>query len=226
MQPMQPVQPVQSLRPEVEAADAAAKADALATISEVMRVLARSGTNVVGEVLRASGVQGGFEAWAHLPEGDAQDAGTGAQWYYHAHPKTPGGDGPHDAEHGHFHLFVRHDGGITHLGGIAMSALGTPTQLFATNRWVTGEDWLPADETIGLLERFAVDSIHPSWPVNLWLGGMVRLYADEIADLLRARDADVEARGGPVAAVLEDRRFEVAAMVPVDLVAKADALDG
>ena len=233
-EPLQPVwsvqslQPVQSLRSELTTeADLEAKAEALATMSEVMRVLAKSGTNLVGEVLRASGAADGFEVWGHLPPGDAQDAGTGAQWYYHAHPPTEDGDGPHDGEHGHFHLFVRHGedrGAITHLCGVAMTPEGTPTQLFTTNRWVTGEDWLPAEQTAALLDRFEVDSIHPSWPVNLWLGALVRLYAEEIAAMLRLRDAAVEARGGPTDDVLEDRGFEVAATCAVDLVGKADAL--
>ena len=225
---MQSVQPLQSLRSEVVTeADLAAKAEALGTMSEVMRVLAKSGTNLVGEVLRASGAADGFDVWSHLPPGDAQDAGTGAQWYYHAHPPSEAGDGPHDAEHGHFHLFVRHGEAreaITHLCGITMTPEGTPAQVFATNRWVTGEDWRPAEETAALLDRFEVDSIHPSWPVNLWLGAMVRLYREEIEALLAARDARVAARGGATEAVLEDRAFEVAASCPVDIVAKADAI--
>ena len=220
---------MQPLRPAVEGPppDDGASAGALATMSEVMRVLAKSGTNLVGEVLRASGARDGFEVWTHLPTGDARDEGSGAQWYYHAHPPTAAGDGPHDGEHGHFHLFVRHGEAreeVTHLCGVAMTPEGTPTRLFATNRWVTGEDWLPAEETAALAARFEVDSIHPSWPVNLWLGALVRLYAGEIAALLARRDEAVAARGGPTEAVLEDRAFEVAATCPVDLVAKADAL--
>ena len=226
------MQPLQSLQPAVSedaeaGPDTTAGAEALSVMSEVMRVLAKSGTNLVGEVLRASSAQDGFDVWDHLPPGDAQDAETGAQWYYHAHPPTQGGDGPHDGEHGHFHLFVRHGEDrekITHLCGVAMTPEGTPTQLFATNRWVTGEDWLPADETAALMDRFEVDDVRPSWPVNLWLGALVRLYGAEIARMLRLRDAAIDARGGATEEVLEDRSLEVAATQPVDLVAKADAL--
>lgn len=221
------------MRPEVSdtadfmVEDTTAKAEALGAVSEVMRVLAKSGTNLVGEVLRASGVEGGFDVWSHLPPGDAQDTETGAQWYYHAHPPTEAGDGPHDGEHGHFHLFVRHGEdreAVTHICGVAMTPEGTPTQLFTTNRWVTGEDWLSAADTTALMDRFEVDSIHPSWPVNLWLANLVRLYADEIAEMLRLRDAAVDARGGPNEDVLEDRGFEIAATCPVDLIGKADEL--
>ena len=60
-----------------------------------MAVLAKTGDNVVSEVLR--GVETFYE-WEHYPPDDVYDRETHAQFYYHAHP--PGERS--FAEHGHF----------------------------------------------------------------------------------------------------------------------------
>ena len=204
------------------AARTARSRDALATLSEVMRVTARSG-GLVAELLRASGRADGFSVWEHLPEGDVTDPDGLYQWYYHAHPVDEATPGPHDAEHGHFHLFARDGERMTHLVGIGMDAGGAPLSLFTTNAWVTGEHWRPAGETALLTAGFAVDDVRPSWPVNLWLGAIMQLYTDEVAALLAERDAVIAARADPRAA-LEDRALEVLSARPIDLVAKAEAL--
>lgn len=130
------------------------------------RVLAKSGANVVGEVLAG---QGTFYQWRHYPPGDAHDPETGGQWYYHAHPKEerPG-------ERGHFHTFRRQGGRVVHLVAVSADARGRAIQLFTTNRWVTGGDWADAAEVAQLLEGFDLALARPSWPVNRWLGALLR----------------------------------------------------
>ncbi|AYH43848.1 hypothetical protein [Azoarcus sp. DN11] len=194
------------------------------------RVLAKVGLNVVGEVLRG---QGEFVEIEHYPQDDVFDADTHAQYYYHAHRG--------DAEHGHFHTFLRAGGmpagvapfafhaatepwpagdeAISHLVAISMDAWGEPIGLFATNRWVTGETWYPAEDVIRMLGRFEIDHAWPSWPANRWLGAMLRLYRPWIEGLLRHRDAVIAARlrARPDEDVFEDRALDITAYLPVSV---------
>jgi hypothetical protein len=131
-------------------------------IRECYRALAKTGDNIVGEVLRNQGI---FREWDHYPHDDVYDAVTHAQFYYHAHP--PGRRAW--IEHGHFHTFLRPRGmpsgvkpaevpppvdppepasddktlaadnaALCHLIAISMNPAGIPIRLFTTNRWVTG----------------------------------------------------------------------------------------
>jgi len=169
------------------------------------RILAKSGENVLRSTLTdASSV----EAWSHYPPGDIFDPESGAQWYYHCH--IPSADG---VEHGHFHCFVRPEGAqgpVHHLIAVGVDAHGHLHRLFTVNQWVVGDSWLPAEETIALLPRFDVQMPKPSYLVNRWLTAIVRLYEDEIADLIRQRDerlnAHVPSQG---IAVRDDRALEV-----------------
>ena len=130
---------------------------------------------------------------------------TGAIYYYHVHDSGPG----------HFHTFMGTGKTMTHLIAIAMDADGAPVRLFTTNRWVTGEAWRPAPEAIRMVERFAVARATPSWPVNRWIGAMIRLFRPQIAALIAARDAAVAAHGGEAA--LEDRALEVTSALDIDV---------
>ena len=201
-------------------------------ILECYRVLRKTGDNVVGEVLRD---QGTFYEWNHYPEGDVYDHETHAQYFYHAHPTEL-----RDGEHGHFHTFLRAKGmppgvapaaysgdaewprgddALSHLIGIAMDRKGYPTGLFTANRWVTGETWYPARDVQAMLERFAIDHARPSWPVNRWITGMLRLFRPEVRELVAKRDVAVEARRNkyPERDVFEDREFEITSRMPISV---------
>ncbi|MBI4755028.1 MAG: hypothetical protein HY778_06310 [Betaproteobacteria bacterium] len=204
---------------------------------ECRRVLAKGGLNLVGEVLRG---QGEFVELEHYPRDDVFDADTHAQYYYHAHRG--------EAEHGHFHLFLRAGGmpagaaplawplasepwpagdeAICHLVAISMDAWGEPMGLFATNRWVTGETWFPAADAIRMLGRFAIDHAFPSWPTNRWLGAMVGLYRPQIEALLRHRDAVIAAwmAAHPGEDVFEDRRLDITGHLAIDVESRVAAL--
>ncbi len=197
-------------------------------ISECYRVLSRGGLNVVGELLR------GHEAFFeddHYPSGDVFDAETGSQYYYHAHRGI-------ELEHGHFHTFLRGKGllpdcraagvqaddpevpknsQLVHLVGISMDPWGFPMALFATNRWVTGETWLGADEIEPLLANFDIDHAWPSWPVNRWMSAMLVLFRPQVMALLRQRDELIEQWRAryPAQNPYEDTRLEMTGWVPV-----------
>lgn len=196
------------------------------------RVLAKTGDNIVGELLRD---QGTFFEWDHYPKGDLYDPETHAQFYYHAHPQEL-----REGEHGHFHTFLRPLGmppgvrpapvpglvlpenandALSHLVAISMDPRGLPIRLFTTNRWVTGEVWYTADDVRAMLDRFEIDLAHPSWPVNRWIGAMVRLFRPQIGALIDARDAAVAAWSAahPDRDVYEDREFEITSALDIDI---------
>ena len=191
--------------------DVAARTAAGREALDWQRILGKSKSNVVAEVLRH---EGPFYQWNHYPKGDVYDPASRSQWYYHAHPKDqrPG-------EHGHFHTFTRGGGEPAHLIGIAMDKFGKATQLFTTNRWVTGEQWRPAPELVGELDRFDIELAQPSWPVNRWLVAMLRFYRPTITTLLEERDRTIEHWRGehPDADVFEDKRLEVTSSLAIDL---------
>ncbi|MBV9551706.1 MAG: hypothetical protein JO032_02820 [Alphaproteobacteria bacterium] len=218
-------------------------AEAAATVEGVRRELARRGSNILREAL---GDAGGAAAWRHYPDGDAYDAHSHAQYFFHRHAS----DAPDEA--GHFHLFLRAEGmpagtmplllpeaaianlptppqaapfkrgtrdEVCHLVAIAITAAGEPVRLFTTNRWVTGETWYRAEDVIRTLDRFSLDAAEPAGLLNRWLVALVRLYQPEIAMLLRRRDEAVmdPRRRRRRVEVFEDPKLEVTSSLGIDL---------
>ena len=197
-----------------------------------MRILAKTGHNIVGELLHNAG---DFVEWRHIPESDAYDPGTHSQFYYHAHAQSSVRP---FAEHGHFHLFMRKPGMprgvgpaphqsavsgdgalLSHLIAISMDARGIPQRLFTTNRWVTGDTWYDAADVIAMLDSFDMDVARPNWLVNRWVTAMVRLFRPQIVALLRKRDAVVEAWSSANRGIdiFEHRRLEITSMYEIDV---------
>lgn len=208
-------------------------------ILECYRVLRKTKDNVVGEILRGEGV---FYEWEHYPKGDVFDHETHSQFYYHAHPVELRG-----REHGHFHTFLRPKGmppgispaplpdyqppaednaALSHLVAISMDRAGYPIRLFTTNRWVTGETWYEASSVIAILDRFSIDHARPSWPVNIWITNMIRLFQPQIEELLRQRDASIIAwqREHPDANAYEDRRIEITSVLDISVETQVAAI--
>ena len=208
-----------------------AMATAGAEVVEIHRLLAKTGDNVVGELLKHNGT---FYEWDHFPPGDVYDHETHGQYYYHAHAA----DQRFSGEHGHFHTFVRPRGmppgmspasvpgftppadpndALSHLVAIAMTPAGLPFRLFTVNRWVTGEVWYRAEDVIRLLDVFRIDHTQPSWPVNRWLSAMIVLFKPQIAELLAARDAKVASwqEQNPGSDIFEDRDLEVTSFLDI-----------
>ena len=196
------------------------------------RLLAKSGDNIVGELIKGAET---FYEWDHYPKGDVYDNVTHSQFYYHAHPQEL-----REGEHGHFHTFVRPRGmpagvkpaplpglklpkgkndALSHIVGISMDPQGVPIRLFATNRWVTGEVWYTAEDVGAILEAFDIDLAHPSWLVNRWVTSMIRLFQPQITKLLEARDRRVAGwvATQPDKDVYEDRDLDVASAVDISI---------
>lgn len=195
------------------------------------RALERGGLNVVGEILRG---QPPFVEYEHYPPDDVFDDRSFGQYYYHAHRGN-------DAEHGHFHVFLRAGGmppdcaprpfphaterwpqgddAICHLIAISMDPWGLPIGLFTTNRWVTGETWYPADCVIAMLDRFEIGHAFPNLAVNHWITAMLGLWRPHIEALVRERDRVIEASiaTAPGADVFEDRRIDVTSALAISV---------
>lgn len=205
-------------------------------ILECYRVLRKSNTNVVAEVLKG---QGDFFEWDHYPKGDVYDTETCSQYYYHAHPPETR-TAIYGPENGHFHTFVRPKGmprgikpasvsdykklsgpndELTHLVGISMNRQGYPIRLFTTNRWVTGETWYTADDVLKVLNVFMMDLAYPSWPVNIWITGMMRLFRPQIDELVKERDKAVAEwiEKTPETNPYEDRNLEITSFIEVSV---------
>jgi len=201
-------------------------------VVECYRVLQKSNSNVVAEVLRG---QGTFYELDHYPKGDVHDSDTHSQFFYHSH---------REGEHGHFHAFLREagmpedchpvaqsnapymekrDDKISHLIAISMDRAGFPIRLFTTNRWITADNWYEADDVIKMLDRFEMDLAYPSWPVNIWLTAMLRLFRPQIKELVRQRNValtnwqnehpDVDAFEDRACDITSVRKISVAAQI-------------
>lgn len=202
-------------------------------VVEAHRVLAKTGDNIVGELIRGHET---FFEWDHYPPGDVYDRETHGQYYYHAHAEEDRFEG----EHGHFHTFLRPGGmpsgmaphpvpgyrppkdpddALSHLIAVAMDQAGLPFRLFTVNRWVTGEVWYKAADVSALLDRFEIDHAQPSWPVNRWITGMVGLFKPQILELLQDRDRSVAAwaEKGGIEDVYEDRDLEVTSYMDISV---------
>jgi len=214
-------------------AELEAMAEAGQEIVEIYRVLAKTGDNLVGELIKGHET---FYEWDHYPPGDVYDRETHGQFYYHAHPS----DDRFAKEHGHFHTFIRPrgmppgiepapvpgyeapedpDDALSHLIAIAMDPQGFPFRLFTVNRWVTGEVWYNASDVITLVDHFKIDHTQPSWPVNRWITAMVRLFKPQVASLLVARDQRMAdwAKKYPKRDIYEDRQLEVTSFLDISV---------
>lgn len=209
-------------------------------VVEVHRVLAKTGDNVVGELLRG---HDNFYEWDHYPPGDVYDGETHGQYYYHAHPPEQ----RFPDEHGHFHTFLRPKGmpigvkpaavpiaappaddnaALSHLIAIAMNSKGFPFRIFTVNRWVTGETWYEARDVVRMLDCFKIDHARPSWPVNRWITAMVALFKPQIVELLTMRDETVARwkAAHPDGDVYEDRNLEVTSAADVTIEAQVQSV--
>lgn len=156
--------------------------------------------------------------WRQYGASETDIDSGGLHYFYHSHPArtTPPG------EHGHFHLFARlpeaavEADRLAHLVAMGVDARGLPVRLFATNRWVTGGNWLPAGETIALAERASAAAARLSDPVERWLCAQLGVFMPQVAALLVHRDRRIEASARGLQ-TLEDRRTYLLSQCRVSL---------
>ncbi|HQT88549.1 MAG TPA: hypothetical protein PK677_08330 [Acidiphilium sp.] len=188
-----------------------------------LRQLEQRASNLAADLLGGEP----FIALNHYPANDVIDAATGAQFYFHAHPADePRQHRPGWTEIGHIHTFIRPHGPrgpIHHLIAIALDRFGRPVGLFTTNRWVTNEIMCPALPAIRYANRFHLTA---NTPAATCINAIFTLYANDIARLLRKRDATLQAhrRRNPTQDPLEARSLEILSAQPLHLNATLAAL--
>jgi hypothetical protein len=229
-----PASPAPISLAELPAARLARMVEAGQRLIGTARILAKTGDTVIDEVTRDCGP---IHPYAHYPEGDVVDRESGAQFFFHMHPVPPlaqDREGP--GLNGHFHCFVpapgrsdpggmprlRRGSGMAHLIAIEADRQSLPVRLFTTNRWVTDETWVEAPTAARLADRFVVELARPSLSVSIWLSSLMRLFQPQIAALLAARDAAIEAFStlNPTADPFEDRSLEVPSAMAVSVEAQ------
>lgn len=163
-------------------------------------------------------------AFRHYPTGDVYDLSSHAQFYYHSH---------RDGEFGHIHLFQRPRGmprGLApavataepdapcHLIAVGFGARGEATELFTTNRWVTGEAWYGAEAVKAMVAGLRLAPAGPWSPVARWLAALVDFYRPLIDVLVDERDQTVAAWGvaHPGRDELNDERLEITSARAID----------
>ena len=107
---------------------------------------------------------------------------------------------------------------LSHLVAISMDAKGFAIGLFTVNRWVTGEAWYAASDVCEMVDQFEIDHARPSWPVNRWVSGVVRLFKPLVKDLIVERDRVLdERRATHDGDVYEDKKLEVLSQASVSV---------
>jgi len=200
---------------------------------ETYAELARQGSHLFGDLLEGQMPR----QWSHYPEDDAIDHDSGFHWFYHSHSPE---DRPGASEHGHIHLFARRKlwsrrqrstremgfaklkaepaatENTRHLLTIGFDAKGIPTTIFTVNSWVTGDRMLSSGLTLELLSDIKLDTGNRA--VDTVIESLVRLYQDEIGDLLARRDEILFGWSG--VNVLSDEKLELLSEVDINVDAK------
>lgn len=193
--------------------------EAAQTVIDVMTTLAQAGSSIVTCVLDGNAAR----CDTHYPNGDVVDTQQGFRYYYHSHAGRPWSR----IEHGHFHLFHESATAFHHLVAISVDDRGLPLRLFTTNRWVTGEQWLPAGPLVQALLRFGIQANGPLAAVTRWMNAMVRLFEPQIEQLVHERDrrlATALKAGRDRDRFLEDRRTHILSQTPLSLMERLDAI--
>jgi len=164
----------------------------------------------------------------HFPELDLKSQSASSLCFFHRH-----GASRHEA--GHFHFFQQHLPTDVHLIALALNWQGKPLRLFSVNRWVTGETWLPWQQTWRHFKGWRIRREarrREAWQncrtlattaqelemVGLWLECMLTILAPEIRHCLRARDQCLSdwVDRKPGINLLEDKSLEVLSEQAID----------
>ncbi len=213
--------------------------EAAQTVIESIVAMAQEGKPLMQRVLPQDE---DIKWWEHYPKFDARSKKCQSRWYYHVH--KPGSRSPD--EHGHFHLFLdktqikkasrsiakpdysknKKKARVSHLIALSIDKQGIPREWFTTNRWVTDEWMYPAKIMIDHLPLYDVDDTQEDKLVNKLITAMVRLYSDEIEEMLHERDAKLKEIGANRKNLeLFNKGNEVLSTRAIDLDAKIETLE-
>jgi hypothetical protein len=168
-------------------------ASAAAVIRECRRVLVANGSTLAREAVGKSGKVGD---WRHYPAGDVYDPSSHAQYFYHRHPAAEGV--ADEAEHGHFHLFLRAEGmprGVKPLllPEAAIANLPTPPQAAPSKRGARDE----VSHLVAIALNRAGEAVR-LFTTNRWVTGETWYRADDVIRMLERFSLDTAEPAGVV----------------------------
>jgi hypothetical protein len=148
-------------------------------------------------VREAVGKSGKITDWRHYPDGDVYDAASHAQYFYHRHAAAERDRGG-NAEHGHFHLFLRAEGmprGASPLllPEAAIANLPTPPQAAPSKRGARDE--------VSHLVAVAIDNRGEAvrlFTTNRWVTGETWYRAEDVIRMLDRFSLDAAEPAGVV----------------------------
>ncbi|MCH8318061.1 MAG: hypothetical protein IIA88_06135 [Bacteroidetes bacterium] len=121
----------------------------------------------------------------HYPvDGGVFDKKTRYRVFFHAHRKN---------EYGHFHTFYeKPNGDLVHLIMVSMNKKGYPIKLSTTNRWVTGDVFVKADELKELFSGYMINEVlFPDPRIGMFIQELFMAYKNDIFKLMDERDKAV-----------------------------------
>ena len=167
---------------------------AIQTLLHCINSFASEDSNPVLSVLPEDDV---VEFKRKYPEPQLSFSNMGLRAYYHCHTSSS----RPDAEHGHFHIFLRTDASTdassektqwSHLAGLSMDNLGQPLQWFTVNHWVTGETWNKPNQLENKLDTLLEKKSKGLKLVEEWLLAMLGFYKQTLKETLIKRDQHIK----------------------------------
>ncbi len=154
------------------------RAKALSDAGNVLLALQKQKKNVISLVLQGRKFKRDVDHHYPHPKG-VHDESSGYRVFFHGH---------RNGEYGHFHTFIYHPKGYTHLLMISLNKSGMPIMMSTLNQWVTNDVHLNEQEMIEAYSNFSMDpGLFPDKRSYYFLSYLLKGYKTEIITLMKER---------------------------------------
>lgn len=154
------------------------RAKALSDAGNVLLLLQKQKKNVISLVLQGRKFKRNVDHHYPHPKG-VHDESSGYRVFFHGH---------RNGEYGHFHTFIYHPKGYTHLLMISLDKSGMPIMMSTLNQWVTNDVHLDEQEMIEAYSNFSMDpGLFPDKRSYYFLSYLLKGYKTEIITLMKER---------------------------------------
>ena len=154
------------------------RAKALSDAGNVLLALQKQKKNVISLVLQGRKFKRNVDHHYPHPKG-VHDESSGYRVFFHGH---------RNGEYGHFHTFIYHPKGYTHLLMISLDKSGMPIMMSTLNQWVTNDVHLDEQEMIEAYSNFSMDpGLFPDKRSYYFLSYLLKGYKTEIITLMKER---------------------------------------
>lgn len=154
------------------------RAKALSDAGNVLLALQKQKKNVISLVLQGRKFKRNVDHHYPHPKG-VHDENSGYRVFFHGH---------RNGEYGHFHTFIYHPKGYTHLLMISLDKSGMPIMMSTLNQWVTNDVHLDEQELIEAYSNFSMDpGLFPDKRSYYFLSYLLKGYKTEIITLMKER---------------------------------------